>query len=292
MNSNTDISFVIPVFNGLEYTKELLSALNNTLNDCNFNYEILIGDNMSIDGTRDFLATIADPRVKVILNEKNLFYGGNVNNLVKIANGKILVILNNDLMLTPNWLEPMLDVYDKEERIGIITNIQLNPENQKICHAGLVFDPKGRPMHIRYNLKEFPTEEYSERRAVTGACTVINRELFLKFEGYDESFRNGFEDTDLCLRMTQDGYRHFVANRSRIYHHMERSADRTSYENENYSKYMKRWASITKNWDNEEWAIEYLKCRKSDWFKVSLKKILYALYLKYKNGLTRYVFKS
>ena len=76
---------------------------------------------------------------------------------------------------------------------------------------------------------------------MTGACVVIRREVFLELGGFDEGFRNGFEDVDLCLRAGSLGYRHFVANRSVIYHHVSASPGRRQHESANVRRYLDRW---------------------------------------------------
>ena len=70
---------------------------------------------------------------------------------------------------------------------------------------------------------------------------MIRREVFDELGGFDEAFRNGFEDVDFCLRAGARGYRHFVANRSVIYHHVSASPNRHRHEDANLALYHARW---------------------------------------------------
>lgn len=287
-DANIEVSFLVPVYNGIEYTKEFIASFNNTIKNSKRSYEILIGDNGSTDGSRDFLKTLVSDKLKVFLNEKNLYYGGNMNNLAKHARGKFLVLMNNDLVLTPNWLEPMVEIFEKRKDIGIVGNIQMIPTTGTMDHMGVAFIPAGLPFHVSAN--QFPREKYTEWNAVTGACVVIQKETFLKIEGYDEKFKNGYEDIDLCLRVKQTGLRVYTANKSIIYHYTSRSTDRASYLSDNHILFLQRWRETGNRFFYEEVPIheklraeEYLRQArlKSKWWRVSIRKLFKAFLLKY-----------
>lgn len=290
-NSNEDdieVSFLVPVYNGIEYTKEFLDSFNNTIKETNRTYEMLIGDNGSTDGSRDFLKTLVDGKTKVFLNEENLFYGGNMNNLARHARGKFLVLMNNDLILTPGWLEPMLKIFDQEKGIGIVGNIQMIPKAETMDHMGVAFIPTGLPFHV--TASRFPKMEYTEWNAVTGACIVMLKDIFLKIGGYDEVFKNGYEDTDLCFRIKQAGMKIYTANRSIIYHYTLKSGVRTVHISDNAENLLKKWQEMGAHFYETErqmhqklQAEEYLwrARRNPKWWRISIKKFFKAFRLIY-----------
>jgi GT2 family glycosyltransferase len=202
-------------------------------------HEIILVDDGSTDGTREWLATLADPSLHVVLNEKNLGYAGANNRGAALARGEFLALLNNDLVLLPGWLPPMLDGFAHLPRAGIIGNCQFISGTQVLDHRGVRFDLLRRPLHV--SSRPWVTRAYTRYRAVTAACCLLRAEVFNGHGGFDPAFRNGYEDIDLCLRLERAGFRHYVANRSRVLHHVSASPTRHAKEDENFRLFMSRW---------------------------------------------------
>ena len=119
-----------------------------------------------------------------------------------MARGEILGLLNNDLILSPGWLPPMLELIQGTKRVGAVGNIQLRPQTDLIDHAGVTFNLHGVPFHIRKNKKKLPPGTYRECNVITGACMLIMRNIFMEVNGFNEDYRNGSEDLDLCVQST------------------------------------------------------------------------------------------
>src|SRR5206468_659098 len=114
----------------------MLASLQATL-PANLTHEIIFVDDGSTDGTREWLATLREP-IRVVLNERNLGYAMANNHAAATARGELLVLLNNDLVLQPHWLEPMLATHAAlDERAGIVGNLQLNARTRELDHAGI-----------------------------------------------------------------------------------------------------------------------------------------------------------
>src|SRR4051794_16791269 len=117
------LSVIIPLYNCLTLTQAMLSSLQATL-PRDLLHEIIFVDDGSTDGTREWLATLG-PGFRVVLNERNLGYAGANNRGVAVATGDTLALLNNDLVLRPRWLEPMLALQRRwGARAGVIGNVQ------------------------------------------------------------------------------------------------------------------------------------------------------------------------
>ena len=235
-----NVSIITSLYNRLDLTRVYLESLERTL--ASESYEVIFVDDGSTDGTREFLATLPETRYRVRFNDSPRGYAANNNAAARIAQAPLLCLLNNDTSLLPGWLEPMTRMARWNPRAAMVGNVQREPVSGLIDHYGVYFNPaNGRPLHAGKNRAYAPRESYLAWPAVTAACCVIRRSLFAELGGFDEEFRNGFEDIDLCLRAGERGYRHYVANRSVIYHHVSASPNRRRHEDENLALFRARW---------------------------------------------------
>ena len=246
------ISFVVPLFNHVEHSRKMLATLLNSL-PTDLRFEILFADDESTDETREWLLSLDDSRIRYILNERNLGYAKTNNLAAKLAKGRYLGLLNNDLLFEPGWLEPMLAVFDDSLlNAGIVGNLQYRVADKALDHAGVVLMPCGKFDHIR----QAPVSDSQPIPVyvATGACMVILRSDFEEIGGFDEAFINGCEDIDLCLMVRQSGKQIYLAPNSQILHHVSLSRSHTSLQNEKNSQYLyAKWRKeiklkLTKNW--------------------------------------------
>lgn len=252
------VSFVIPLFNCLELTRTCVQSLQRTI-PAGLPHEIILIDDGSTDGTREWLATLAPP-FRVILNERNLGYAGANNRGVAAACGEELVLLNNDLEFTPRWLEPMRMLRQAlGSRAGVIGNVQLNARTGAVDHVGMTINAKGKPTH-RTDLDALEAWWRGHRivPAVTAACIVIGRDLWTQLGGFDEGFHNGGEDVDLCFRAAALGRVNAVALRSVIRHHVSSSPGRKLRDEQNSYRLARRWRAELAALAAEEWCRAYL----------------------------------
>ena len=215
----------------------MINSLQATV-PATFEHEIILVDDGSTDGTRDWLKTLAQPPFKILLNECNLGYAGANNRAAAAAGGEFLVLLNNDLELTSGWLEPMLALHGVLAKPGIIGNVQLNAASGAVDHAGIFVTAKGKPEHD-VQLPRTGTGKLSP--AVTGACALTARSLWQELGGFDPEFMNGGEDIDLCFRAAKKGLTNAVALRSVVRHHVSASPGRKQYDVQNAYRLTLRW---------------------------------------------------
>ena len=235
-----DVTIITSLFNRLDLTRVYLESLERTL--ARWRYEVILVDDGSTDGTREFLATLPAARYRLLLNAAPRGFAANNNAAARLARAPLLCLLNNDTALLPGWLEPMARLARWDRRAGLVGNVQREPVSGLVDHFGVYFKPgSGRPLHAGKNRAYAPREDYLAWPAVTAACCVIRRRVFEELDGFDEEFRNGFEDIDLCLRASARGYRHFVANRSVIYHHVSASPNRRQHEEANVTLFRAHW---------------------------------------------------
>ena len=108
------LSVLIPVYNEKQTINE---CVKNVLNAKIFNMslEVIISDNNSIDGTKEILKTITDPRVKILFQEKNKGKGSNIKNALSHASGDIILFQDGDLEYSPDDYENLLDPFFKND---------------------------------------------------------------------------------------------------------------------------------------------------------------------------------
>lgn len=219
----------------------MLDSLLATLPD-GLEAEVLLVDDGSTDGTRDWLATLRDPRVRALLNEENRGFATTCNRGAAEAKAPLLCFLNNDLLFTPGWLEPMLEALTGPAAagVGIVGNLQERALDGELDHAGVVMTPLAKLEHLRSLPAQPPA--HLKVLAVTGACVLLRRADFEAAGGFDTGYLNGGEDVDLCLRLGRRGLACVVATRSRIVHHVSATRGHVSERDEaNSRRLFLRW---------------------------------------------------
>jgi GT2 family glycosyltransferase/Tfp pilus assembly protein PilF len=239
MRAPAQASIIIPVFNNLALTRQCLDSIQaNTPQGC---FEVILVDNGSSDGTREFLREEeAAGRVRVLFNAENQGFARACNQGAQKARHPQLVFLNNDTVVTSGWLTALLSV---AENAGVgVVGAKLLYGDGRIQHAGIEFI-NGVPDHPhRHASADAPeVNRFRELDMVTGACLLIRRELFLQLAGFDEAYRNGVEDIDLCLRARIAGWKVVYQPKSVVYHLEGQSAGRFDHVTQNLKLFFQRW---------------------------------------------------
>lgn len=215
-------SIIVLTYNALTYTRIFYDSLNLFGKS---NYELIFVDNASTDGTKEYLDAIlkSNPNVKVIFNEKNLGFPIAVNQGIKIANGKYILIANNDIVVTEGWLERLIEAAESDNRIGIV-----GPISNEV--SGLQKDKEANyktidEMHLYATaVKGKNKNKVIQFPRVAFLCTLIKKEVIDKIGGLDERFTPGnYEDDDFCLRAQLAGFKTIIAQDVFIHHYGSKS---------------------------------------------------------------------
>lgn len=211
-------SIIVLAYNHLEETTApcLESILEHT--DLNRN-ELIVVDNASSDGTAAYLREFKSkhPEVRLRLNDVNKGYAGGNNDGIRLAEGRVLVLLNNDTVVGPGWLAPLVDALDKDPSVAMVGPVTNSAGNeQRIVLPDVTPDTFLRVTAL-YLAQQ--AGAYSETEKLGFFCVAIRRDVIDKIGLLDEAFGIGmFEDDDLCLRATQAGYRLLIAEGAFVYH--------------------------------------------------------------------------
>jgi len=240
MNVPLRASLVIAVWNQLDYTKRCLSSIEQWTDAP---YEVVIVDNGSTDGTREFLRTV---KSKVITNDTNLGCAKAWNQGVRASQGEVIGILNNDIVVTPGWLTTLMGFMERTGH-GIVS-------------------PSAREGPLDYDLNGY-AEEFTRccagvtRPEIYGACMIIRRDVFDRIELFDEGFLyGGCEDIDFLWRTKQAGFSVGMTGSVLIHHFgmvtqdAVKSKTTRAHIKGNLEHFQSKWnRTVRGNWFNRRW---------------------------------------
>jgi GT2 family glycosyltransferase len=162
-------------------------------------------------------------RVTLVHYDKPFNYSEAINLGVAQSTADVVVLLNNDMLVTDaGWLHELVQ-WAVQPGIGVVGGKLLH-RNNTIQHAGIILGMNGFIGHLYLNAPEHyhglagSVDWYRDLHAVTGACQAVRRALFLQVGGYDERFRLAFGDIDFCLRVVKAGCRNLYNPFARLTH--------------------------------------------------------------------------
>jgi len=190
------------------------------------NSDIYIIDNASTDDSIIFLKE-RFPEVKIVLNEKNYGFAGGYNEGLKKINAELYCLLNSDVEVTENWTKPILELFDREEKIAAVQPKILSYfEKEKFEFAGAaggMIDNLGYP-YCRgriFDDLENDNGQYDDETEIfwaSGCALFIRSEDFWQQKGFDERFFAHQEEIDLCWRLKNKGRKIFYTYKSKVFH--------------------------------------------------------------------------
>jgi GT2 family glycosyltransferase len=235
------LSLIIPVYKNtilIEYTLE--KALESLVD----NSEIVVVDDHSDHETLNILSKFK--KIRLIRHEQNMGNTAAYNTGAREAQGDLLVFMDSDIILNPYTLKKMRKVFTEFEKpLGAVGTLLLYPHNFTIQHAGVAFD-KWTFGHIytHRHWKSIDFKEYEERQAVTAALFACNRKTFDLVGGFDETYRDGLEDVEFCLKCKKNGLTNLFCSDIMAFHF--ESATRGPFKHirriYNNSIFFSRWA--------------------------------------------------
>ena len=241
-------SIVILTYNQLGYTKICIDSIRlYTMPD----YEIIVVDNASTDGTVEWLKEQKD--ITVIFNDANKGFPAGCNQGILKSKGDIIVLLNNDTIVTPRWLDNLLACLKSSDKIGAAgpaTNFQSYYQTVSVDYTH--FNLKGI-IAFADKFNHSNQALWKERLKLTGFCLAVKREVIDKIGMLDEMFSPGYaEDDDYGFRIIQAGYKNVFCGDTFIHHFGNISFDGLFSSNvsvpeifhgfgDNYQKFKKKW---------------------------------------------------
>ena len=216
MKNNQKISIIIPIYNGLEYTKKCLKFLYESINNSSIgsNISIIVVDDGSIDGSADWIKNNYS-EVIILSGNGNLWWSGAVNLGTKYAlntlNSDYVLLWNNDIKPCTDYFKNLCEILEKNPKETIIcSKIFYLDKPDVIWSMGGIFNTK-TGVHKMIGVNQIDNEKFSSRIAVdwnTGMGTLIPKIVFKKIGFFDErTFPQYHGDADFTLRAKKNGFK-------------------------------------------------------------------------------------
>ena len=245
------VSVVIVNWNGEAILQECLFSL---FTQDYRNIQVIVLDNNSTDKSKDIIKNFK--KAEFIESDKNLGFAEGNNVASGKAKGEYVLLLNNDTIVTKNFLKDLVAILKKDKDIGIVQPKILYKRNSSykdstINSIGAFFTSTGFLYYPGYGKKsDLPMyNKENEIFSAYGACMLIRKKLIDKIGLFDSDFFLYFEETDFCLRAHLAGYKVIYTPGSLIYHKGGVSARKFGIENIFFHSFKNRISSYIKNFE-------------------------------------------
>lgn len=245
-----ETAIVILNYNGKKHLETFLpSVVTNSSNN-----QIIVADNASTDESISFLKECY-PEIELLQNKENLGYAGGYNWALKQVQSKFYILLNSDVEVTPNWVEPLVELLKSDEKI-----VACQPKILSFTEKGNFEYAGAAGGHIDwlgfvfcrgrfFDKVEKDDGQYNDQTQVfwaSGACLAIKAESFHSHGGFDETFFAHMEEVDLCWRLQNTGKEIFYTSKSTVFH-LGGGTLHKSNARKTYLNYRNNLAMIYKN---------------------------------------------
>ena len=213
---------VILNFNGVGFLKKYLPTVIRHSEGA----EIVVADNASTDDSVEFMKH-EFPQIRLLENGENAGFAGGYNWALSQVESDYYVLLNSDIEVTPNWLQPVIGLMESDKTIAACQpKIRSAFQKDHFEYAGAsggFIDQWGYPFCRGRVFEEMEKDEgqYDDVREVfwaTGACLFVRADIYHRLGGLDEDFFAHMEEIDFCWRAKNEGYKIMVQPASVIYH--------------------------------------------------------------------------
>ena len=254
-----EISICIVTYKARDYLRECLRSIED--NTLRVQYEVIVVDNGSQDGTIEFLEE-EYPTVGIVRNEVNAGFTRPMNQALKISSGRYLLQLNPDTEVLPDALDKLVAFMDEHPEVGICGPKVLNRDQtlQKSCRRG-----ESRPWAVlshflglaklfpdkkifgEYQLTYIDEEEVHQVAGVAGSCMLIRRDVINHIGYLDERFFAYQEDADFCFRARETGWKIYYYPKAQIIHYGGQGGSRVHPYRSIYEWHRSYWLYYRKN---------------------------------------------
>lgn len=215
-------SIIIVSWNALHHLKKYLpSVVATSYSD----FEIILADNASTDGSKAWVREHY-PEVTIVALDENYGYCGGNNRAAPHAKGDILLFLNNDVRVDPDWLHALAECFSDPAIAAAQPKFRSDKQPAYFEYAGAAggfLDRYGYPFCRGriFDTVEKDRGQYDDPQDIlwaSGAALAVRKELFNDQQGFDEDFEFHMEEIDLCWRLWNAGYKVRYCPDSTIYH--------------------------------------------------------------------------
>lgn len=208
-NRQTKTNIIILTYNKLDYTMTCIESIR--ANTQRGSYQMIVVDNCSTDGTREWLAEQSD--IITIFNEENVGFPKGCNQGIKLTTSGDIMLLNNDVIVTENWLDILQDCLHSSDEVGAVGPTDNGVIDVNYGTVDELFD-----FARAYN--NYDSSKWEKRLKLIGFAMLIKRSVVEEVGLIDERFSPGnCEDTDYSFRIIQRGYKIYYCNNVFLHHY-------------------------------------------------------------------------
>lgn len=217
------VAVVILNWNGREFLRRFLPSVIAHSSQV---AEVIVADNASTDSSIELLQE-EFPAVRIITNLTNGGFAHGYNEALKEVDADFFVLLNSDIEVTANWIEPVISLMESDKQIGACQpKLRSYHQTHMFEYAGAAggfIDKYGYPFCRGRIFQELEADngQYDDTREIfwaTGACMFVRADLYRKFGGLDDDFFAHMEEIDFCWRLKNNGYKIMYCPQSVVFH--------------------------------------------------------------------------
>jgi GT2 family glycosyltransferase/SAM-dependent methyltransferase/glycosyltransferase involved in cell wall biosynthesis len=251
-----EVSIIVPVYNNWELTLACLRSL--AFDSSAVQYELIVVDDASTDKTREYLSKVEG--ISVVRLKKNSGFIGAVNAGLEVARGRFIVLLNNDTVVLPGWLDALVRTVEVEENVGVVGAKLLYPDGRLQEAGGIIWRDASGLNYGRYGDAEDPAFNFlRDVDYCSGACLLVRKEILDVLGGLDRRYSPAYyEDTDLAFAARKLGYRVLYQPEAKVCH------DEGSSSGTDESAGVKRYQKLSRETFRLKWQTELLAQHESD----------------------------
>ncbi len=241
--NNFQCDIIVLTWNHLELTKIFFESL---LSSTSLKIRIIVVDNGSIDGTREYLGKLKEEltdKLEVIFNQENVGFVRGVNQGLAVSSAPYVCLANSDLIFTKGWLDEAIGLFESNKLIGI-----LNPNSNTL---GTHVKSKEPIESWASNLKNRYSGIFVEMPFCTGFCMIMRRDIIDKSKGLSEDYiPMFFEDSDISMKAKEMGYLIGAAKGAYVWHKEHGSFKETKETDQIFKRnkriFQRKWGRILK----------------------------------------------
>lgn len=217
------VAVVILNWNGRYFLEKFLPSVYNSTYP---NIRFVVGDNASTDDSVDFVRA-QYPQVELIINDKNYGFAGGYNRVLEHVDADYYVLLNSDVEVSPNWIEPIIAYLEAHTDVAVVQpKLRAYHDRDRFEYAGAAggfIDRFGFPFCRGRIFQEAEVDhgQYNDPQEIfwaSGAAFFIRKQCWEEAGGFDEDFFAHMEEIDLCWRLKRLGYKIAYCPDAIVYH--------------------------------------------------------------------------
>jgi len=207
-------SIVVLAYNHLDYTKQCIESIYRYTSHIDF--ELITINNGSKDGTEEYFNSL--PNTKKISFKENIGVCKAINYGIRVSEGKYILNISNDIVVTAKWLDNLLICMETMPEIGMVV---------PVCNASCNYQQINLPCDRMDEIQKFAENynisnpnKWDERMKLSTYAGIYRSEIMKTLGGFDEDFNPGcYDDDAICFSIRRMGYKVILAKDTFVHHY-------------------------------------------------------------------------